>query len=86
MTETYNFSLTITISGSIWGAYSKAYAKSSLEGLVVSSVNTFEDSLFGRLNHKLVTWSLWLEETIPSVPKAPPKEQVILPDNRMWMP
>ena len=80
MTETYEFKALLQIEGTVHG-YSKLDAYNSLRDLERWSYDTFEDSLLGRVDFA----EFYLKvDTI--VPKAPEPEQVILPDNRMWLP
>jgi hypothetical protein len=81
MTETYEFDIEICVKGVIRDAYSRAYAIDRLDEMSRFALETFEDSLQGRVTEAC----LWTDVWAP-VPKAPEPEQVILPDNRMWMP
>jgi hypothetical protein len=80
MTETYNFETTLRVEGTVKG-YSKLDAYNSIKYLAHWSYEMFEDSLPGRVEE---VESHLKVDTI--VPKAPTNEQVILPDNRMWLP
>jgi len=80
MSETYNFETMLRVEGTVRG-YSKLDAYNSVKSLVNWSYETFGDSLQGRVED--VELYLKVDSTVP---KAPEPEQVILPDNRMWMP
>ena len=80
MTETYNFETMLRVEGTVRG-YSKLDAYNSIKSLASWSYETFGDSLQGRVED--VELYLKVDSTVP---KAPEPEQVILPDNRMWMP
>jgi hypothetical protein len=82
MTEMYNFDVMINVKGRVKG-YSKRDAYATLAQLVRWSKETFEDSLPGRLDDSFTMFGV---KGIPTVPKAPEPEQVILPDSRMWLP
>ena len=80
MTETYNFETMLRVEGTVRG-YSKLDAYNSIKSLASWSYETFGDSLQGGVED--VELYLKVDSTVP---KAPEPEQVILPDNRMWMP
>ena len=80
MTETYNFETMLRVEGTVRG-YSKLDAYNSIKSLASWSYETFGDSLQGRVED--VELYLKVDSTVP---KAPEPEQVILPDNRMWLP
>ena len=80
MTETYNFETMLRVEGTVRG-YSKLDAYNSIKSLASWSYETFGDSLQGRVED--VELYLKVDSTVP---KAPEPEQVILPDNRLWMP
>jgi hypothetical protein len=80
MSETYNFETMFRVEGTVKG-YSKLDAYNSVKSLVNWSYETFGDSLQGRVED--VELYLKVDNIVP---KAPEPEQVILPDNRMWMP
>ena len=80
MTETYNFETMLRVEGTVKG-YSKLDAYNSVKSLANWSYETFGDSLQGRVED--VELYLKVDSTVP---KAPEPEQVILPDNRMWLP
>jgi hypothetical protein len=82
MSETYTFDVMMNVKGTIRG-YSKRDAILSLSQLVQWSKETFEDSLPGRLDDSFTMFGV---KGIPTVPKAPKQDQVMLPDSRMWMP
>ena len=80
MSETYNFETMLRVEGTVRG-YSKLDAYNSIKSLASWSYETFGDSLQGRVED--VELYLKVDSTVP---KAPEPEQVILPDNRLWMP
>jgi hypothetical protein len=80
MTETYNFETMLRVEGTVKG-YSKLDAYNSVKSLANWSYETFGDSLQGRVED--VELYLKVDNIVP---KAPEPEQVILPDNRMWLP
>jgi hypothetical protein len=80
MSETYNFETMLRVEGTVRG-YSKLDAYNSIKSLASWSYETFWDSLQGGVED--VELYLKVDSTVP---KAPEPEQVILPDNRMWLP
>ena len=80
MSETYTFETMLRVEGTVRG-HSKLDAYNSIKSLANWSYETFGDSLQGRVED--VELYLKVDNTVP---KATPKEQVILPDNRLWMP
>ena len=80
MSETYTFETMLRVEGTVRG-HSKLDAYNSIKSLANWSYETFGDSLQGRVED--VELYLKVDSTVP---KAPEPEQVILPDNRMWLP
>lgn len=85
MSETYEFWFQLTVRGEMTG-YSKRHVHDTVREGMYWMMETFSDSLPGRVRVPSKGHIIVAEKMIPAVPKAPEPEQVILPDNRMWLP
>ena len=85
MNEAYEFSVRWHIGGYMYEPWSTRRVKNHIYELLGMALEVMEDNIIeGRVVISTNETEVWRPR--PLVPKAPEPEQVILPDNRMWMP